>query len=122
MVDKILNAIKEKYLYLLEYPTTSGFFECNIKIKQNEIIFYHAVPINHFKQFKSHVNEINFELLKYTQSNYFYKVIRMTQEISKKHVADHILIYINRIQLDEIEKCPKNAHLATIKNIKDLYV
>lgn len=120
---KILNLIESFFLNRISDLTdVSPLGNSHINVKNGEITFYNIVAIGNLESFRSQVKDINQEILKHIQSNYFYKVIRMREETVDKYQNDGYLVYINRIQVYEIEKSPKTAHLTVLKTLKDLYV
>jgi hypothetical protein len=118
MNQKLIKSVIQQYGKLMDNDLYKDHFDQF----QQEIAFYHIVQNHHIKSFQNRLKEINFEILKYVQSNYFYKVVRFRQQIIDKNADDNYLILINKIQFSTIEKTPRTAHLATIKTLNDLYV
>lgn len=120
---KILNIIKDRY----EYFVQSRIYQHHINHFQQEISFYHIVHESDLKSFEMQIDGLNKDILKFVQSNYFYKVISLRKTVNDEFFKDDesnekVIVYINRIQVSKIEKSRKTAHLAVINTLKDLYV
>lgn len=98
-------------------------FKFNYDKRTNEISFYHLMWNDQLNIFKKAVKSVNNEILKKVHGNFFYKIVSFRDNVDYRFAEDDIVAYINRIQLCEIEKSPKNSHLVTLGcDIKELYV
>lgn len=125
MLDKVFLAIEREYIKSLginKEDREYHYYQARLNKELNEITFYHVIWENNLKSFRAHVKDTNLEILKYIQSNYFYKVIQFREDTNDKFKEHEMAVYINKIQLTEISKSPKTSHLATLKTIKDFYV
>lgn len=87
-----------------------------------EISFYQIVQDGNLDSYSSYIKNLNNEILKFVQNNYFYKVLRFRDSIFDKDKTDGFCVFINRIQLTEIEPSKKISHLAPVTRLQDLYV
>jgi hypothetical protein len=115
-------SIEDKYIRALGLAIEGNVYKSRLNNEISQITFYHVIWESNLESFKSLVKDANQEILKYVQSNFFYKIIQLTDGTNDKFKEHEMTIYINRIQFAEIEKSPKSAHLATLKNLKDFYV
>lgn len=124
-VKFVLNQIDNHYYRLFNYDQKF------IDVKSNQISFYHLVDEVSMPYLDNLFRETNGEVVKFVNSNYFYKVSRidikqikkytnLIDQMTNRNVSAYVLR--NTIQISKIEKEPKNAHLCQVNKISDLYV
>ena len=119
-VKAILEKVEKLYCKNVRHRSELG--NSNVNALNYEVTFYDIVWNDNLSSFKKHVDDVNFEILKFVQSNYFYKVIRVRQEINDRYKNEGASVFINRVQLTEIERNPRTAHLASVTSLNDIYV
>ena len=119
-VKDILTNVEEFYRKRVRHRSELG--DSNVNSSNCEVTFYDVVWNDNLDSFKKHVDDTNFEILKFVQSNYFYKVIRVRQEVNERYKEEGASVFINRVQLTEVQRSPRTAHLATVSSLNDIYV
>ena len=120
-VRKILEKAEQIYVNEIR-DRFSEAGNSHIDISAFEITFYDVIWLDNVESFKKLVDDVNFKILRCTQSNFFCKVLRARHEVNYRYKNDGAAVYINRIQFVEIDRGPRTAHLAAVESLNDLYV
>ena len=124
-VKFVLNQIDTHYFRLFNYDQ-----KC-VDHKSNQISFYHLVDETSMPYLDNLFRETNGEIVRFINSNYFYRVCRINTKTIRKYddlidqmTNQNVAAYVirNTIQISKIEKKPKNAHLCIVNKTSDLYV